>query len=50
MYYLMNMSSSFTPKNINISCGHCVPIAKYPGTVNTTQLSFNPFSSRGFIV
>lgn len=41
LYYLYNSSSKIIPKNIRVCLGHCVPIAKYPGTTNTTQLSFN---------
>lgn len=29
------------PVSCNVSVSHCVPLAKYPGTANTTQLSFN---------
>lgn len=41
LYYLYNSSSKIIPKNLKVCLGHCVPIAKYPGTTNTTQLSFN---------
>lgn len=40
-YYLYNASSKIIPKHMKVCLGHCVPIAKYPGTTNTTQLSFN---------
>lgn len=41
MYYLYNSSSKLIPKHMKVNLGHCVPIAIYPGTTNTTQLSFN---------
>lgn len=41
MYYLFHASSKIIPRHMKVTLGHCVPIAKYPGTTNTTQLSFN---------
>lgn len=41
LYYLYNASSKIIPRSMKVCLGHCVPIAKYPGTTNTTQLSFN---------
>lgn len=41
MYYAINSSSKIIPKSINVTCGHTIPIAKYPGAGTTTQLSFN---------
>lgn len=40
-YYLFHSASKIIPKHMKVCLGHTVPIAKYPGTANTTQLSFN---------
>lgn len=34
-------NSHIQPVKCTVSISHCIPLAKYPGTANTTQLSFN---------
>lgn len=38
---MMENFSSFTPVNIKVTIAHTIPLAKYAGSTNTTQLSFN---------
>lgn len=38
---LLENSSHVQPIGINVNISHAIPLAKYPGTANTTQLSFN---------
>lgn len=38
---LVENNDSFTPKEIEITVGHTIPLARYPSTANSTQLSFN---------
>lgn len=41
LYSLYENFDSFIPTHLNIVIGHAVPLAKYPNTTGTTQLSFN---------
>lgn len=38
---LIENNDSFIPEKIEITVGHTIPLAKYPSTTNSTQLSFN---------
>lgn len=38
---LIENSSHVQPIGFDVSVSHAIPLAKYPGTANTTQLSFN---------
>lgn len=38
---LVENNDSFVPEKIEITLGHTIPLAKYPSTANSTQLSFN---------
>ena len=38
---LVENNDSFVPKAIEIVIGHTIPLARYPSTTNSTQLSFN---------
>lgn len=38
---LVENNDSFIPEEIEITVGHTIPLAKYPSTSNSTQLSFN---------
>lgn len=38
---LLENSSHIQPISIDVNISHAIPLAKYPGTANTTQLSFN---------
>lgn len=38
---LVENNDSFVPKQLNITVGHTIPLARYPSTANSTQLSFN---------
>lgn len=38
---LVENNDSFCPEKIEITIGHTIPLAKYPSTANSTQLSFN---------
>lgn len=41
MISLYENFDSFHPTNLKITIGHAVPLAKYPNSTGTTQLSFN---------
>lgn len=39
--HLLYQCSKVIPRKISVSISHTIPTAKYPGSTNTTQLSFN---------
>lgn len=41
MQDLFASSRTITPISAKITIGHCIPLAQYPGSTNTLQLSFN---------
>lgn len=38
---LVENNDSFTPVKLEVTLGHTIPLARYPSTANSTQLSFN---------
>lgn len=40
LFSMYENSSHILPIKCDVSVSHCAPLAKYPGTANTTQLSF----------
>lgn len=39
--FLYHAATEFWPVKMQVTVGHCIPLAKYPSTTNATQLSFN---------
>lgn len=38
---LVENNDSFVPEKLEVTIGHTIPLARYPSTANSTQLSFN---------
>lgn len=38
---LVENNDSFIPRKLELTLGHTIPLARYPSTANSTQLSFN---------